>query len=258
MIKTSSLLNINIHSIDKDILLNMNPKGVMITPNVDHLMKLQRDKHFYNIYNSADYILCDSKIIYWISKFLGDPIKEQIAGSDFFPAYCDYYSKKTETLKKRIFLLGGTTEEHLKSAIKNIRKRTKSEIVIGGYCPPFGFEKDIEELNKIINIINASGANVLAVGVGAPKQEKFIFENKEKLKSIDLFMAIGATIDFESGKTKRAPRSFQKIGLEWAYRLFQEPKRMFRRYLIEDIPFFYLVVKQKLGLYKNPFITDKK
>ena len=109
------------------------------------------------------------------------------------------------------------------------------------------------EINDIISKINESGANVLVVGVGAPKQENWIVKYREKLTSIKIFMALGATIDFEAGTVNRAPIVFQKLALEWLYRIIKEPKRLWKRYLIDDMPFFWLVLKQKLKRYENPF-----
>ena len=94
---------------------------------------------------------------------------------------------------------------------------------------------------------------MVLVGLGNPKQTKWIYKYKDRLPNIDLFLALGATIDFEAGNIKRAPKIVQKLALEWLYRLCKEPKRMYHRYLIEDMPFFWLLLKQKLGKYKNPF-----
>lgn len=247
----SQILNISINSIEKKKLIQSDPKGIIVTPNVDHLIKLQKDILFYKLYKEANYILCDSKIIFWISKFLNRPIKEQITGSDFFPDYCLYFSKFHNC--KKIFLLGGSTKDGLNKAIYNINNKTKSDIIIGGYSPPFGFENDDKEICKILKIIKTSGANVLAIGLGAPKQEKFIFNYKDYLENIELYMAIGATIDFESGIVKRAPKFLQIIGLEWMFRMLLEPNRMLKRYLWDDFPIFYLIIKQKLKLYQDPF-----
>ena len=102
-------------------------------------------------------------------------------------------------------------------------------------------------------MINDSGANDLAICVGAPKQELWLYEFKSKLKNINTFLAIGATINFEAGHTKRSPKWMSEIGLEWLYRLSCEPQRLWKRYLLDDLPFFWLVLKQKLRLYKNPW-----
>lgn len=224
--------------------------GVVCTPNVDHLIKLQKCKPFYDIVKKADFVLCDSQIIVICSRFLGKPIKERIAGSDFFREFY-MFNAKNERIK--IFLLGGDTQEIANKAMENINKRVNRKIVVGAFSPPFGFEKDRTINEKIINLINNSDASVLVVGIGAPKQEKWIWENKEKLKKIKLFLALGATINMEAGIIKRPPKIISKIGFEWFFRMLQDPKRLIKRYLVDDMPFFYLIVKEKLGKYKNPF-----
>ncbi|NET54419.1 MAG: WecB/TagA/CpsF family glycosyltransferase, partial [Merismopedia sp. SIO2A8] len=98
-----------------------------------------------------------------------------------------------------------------------------------------------------------SGATVLAVGVGAPKQEKFIHKYKDQFQNIQIFMGIGATIDFEAGKFNRPPKFIRNLGMEWLYRLLSDPKRLWKRYLIEDLPFFWLILQQMLNKYVEPF-----
>jgi N-acetylglucosaminyldiphosphoundecaprenol N-acetyl-beta-D-mannosaminyltransferase len=209
-------------------------------------MQLQRDREFLQIYDQADYRLCDSQVLLYASRFLGTPLKQKISGSDFFPAFCNFHRSNP---KIQIFLLGGGTDSSERAA-ERINRRIGRKIVVGTYSPPFGFEQDERECLQIIQRIRQSGATVLAVGVGAPKQEKWIYHYKDRLPMIDLFLAIGATIDFEAGTVKRAPRWISQFGLEWLYRLLVEPQRLWKRYLIRDLPFIWLIFRQKLGLYK--------
>jgi N-acetylglucosaminyldiphosphoundecaprenol N-acetyl-beta-D-mannosaminyltransferase len=248
--KSVSLLNLQIHNITmQELLEKLRFGGVVLTPNVDHLIKLQNNKEFYYVYQQADYIVCDSKILIYVSKLLGTPIKEKISGSDLFPAFYNYY-KNYEPIK--IFLLGGTTET-IKKAQNQINSNAERDIVVASYSPPFGFENDEQECQKIVTLINKSGATVLAIGVGAPKQEFWIDKYKHQLTTVKIFLAIGATINFEAGNVKRAPKWMSEVGLEWLYRLACEPRRLWKRYLIDSVPFFWLIFKQKLRLYKNPW-----
>ncbi len=250
--KTLRILNIDIHNWTFNDFLSQLEEGVVVTPNVDHIMKLQKDADFYDCYQKSEHIVCDSRIIQLASKILfsNDAIVEQIAGSDLFPAYCIHHKDNTDNVK--VFLLGGT-EASVKIAQDNINEKAAANIIVAGYSPPFGFDKSDEENEKIIDMINASGANVLAVGVGAPKQEKWIHAHRDKFTHVKLFFAIGATIDFQAGAVKRAPRWMVSWGLEWLHRMLQEPGRMVKRYLIDDLPFFWLIFKQKIGAYKNPW-----
>lgn len=224
-------------------------KGVLITPNVDHLIKLQKDEEFYELYQKAEYVTVDSQIVQMALKYLGTPVEEVITGSGFFPSFYNYHKNNDQV---KIFLLGaapGVADE----AMKKVNDKVGREIVVGAHSPSFGFEKNEKECQEIIKIINATPATVLVVGVGAPKQEKWIYKYKEQLKNIDIYLAIGATIDFEAEKVKRAPVIMQKLALEWLYRLVKEPRRLWKRYMVEDMPFFKLVLKQKQGKYQNPF-----
>jgi len=240
-----NLLNIEIDNLLRTEVLENLQSGVVFTPNVDHLMKLQNDPEFLQAYSSADYKLCDSQILIYASKFLGNPIKEKISGSDFFPAFYNFH-KKSENIK--IFLLGAAKGVAVK-AQQRINSQVGRNIIVGSHSPSFGFEKNEQECRNIIDLINKSGATVLAVGLGAPKQEKWIYKYKNELQNIKIFLAIGATLDFEAGNISRAPKVMSEMGLEWLYRMIAEPKRLWKRYLIEDLPFFWLILRQKLNLY---------
>jgi exopolysaccharide biosynthesis WecB/TagA/CpsF family protein len=106
-------------------------------------------------------------------------------------------------------------------------------------------------------MINSSGANVLAVGVGSPKQELWIVKYKDLMPNIKIFLAIGASIDFESGLLTRAPKLLTRMGLEWCYRIYQEPARLWKRYLLDDLPVIKYLFLHKIGLYQNPWSSVK-
>lgn len=239
-----TVLNIPIDNLSEEELLQKLDLygGIVFTPNVDHLVKLQKDKDFNRAYNFANFRVCDSQIVIYASRFLGNPIKQKISGSDLFPAFYNYH-KNNEDIK--IFLLGAA-EGVAKKAQEEVNKKVGREIIIASYSPSFGFEKNEEECTQIIDSINNSGATVLAIGVGAPKQEKWIYKYKKKLQNIKIVLAIGATIDFESGNKQRSPQWMSKLGIEWLHRLVSEPGRLWQRYLVEDLTFFWLILKQKL------------
>ena len=220
-----------------DYLISSKKKGYVVTPNVDHIVKLQEDKEFRSVYKSADLVVADGMPLIWYSKLIRRPLKEKISGSDLFPKICELASKKNYS----IFLLGAKEGVALEAA-KKLQDKYKGLKIAGCYSPPFGFEKNISELKKIIKIINDSNAEILAVGLGAPKQEKFIYRNINELNVL-ISLAIGATIDFEAGNIKRAPKWMQRCGLEWFYRFLMDPKRLFKRYFIEDIKFISIVFR---------------
>lgn len=226
-----------IDRIDK-LIINKKPSYV-VTPNVDHIVKLENDIEFQQVYKDADLILTDGMPLIWISKLKKMPIKEKVSGSDLFPQVCSLASKKGY----KVFLLGAA-EGIADKAAKNLMEKYNGLEVVGTYSPSYGFEKNEDEIENIINIINTTKPDILAVGLGAPKQEKFLYKYKDKL-NVPVSLAIGASIDFEAGNIDRAPIWMQNTGLEWFYRLMKEPKRMFKRYLIDDMKIFKLVIKYR-------------
>lgn len=243
------ILNVGLQNISEQELLQQMKRGVLITPNVDQLVKLQKDREFYEIVKKAEWVVCDSKILLLCSKLLGASLKEAIPGSGFFPHFYMYHKDDADC---KIFLLGAM-EGVAKKAMENINQKVGREIVVGAYSPSYGFEKKQEENEAIYRMINDSGANVVLVGVGCPKQEKWIDAHKAQMPGVELWMALGATIDFEAGNVKRAPKWVQAIAMEWFYRFLMEPRRMFWRYFVDDPKFFWYLLKQRMGCYNNPF-----
>ncbi|EHK2306076.1 WecB/TagA/CpsF family glycosyltransferase [Clostridium perfringens] len=217
-------------AIDKaeELIIKKKPSYV-VTPNVDHIVKLETDKEFQDVYKNADLILTDGMPLIWISKMRGNPIKEKISGSDFFPKLCERAAEKGYSL----FLLGAAEGVAAKAA-KNLKEKYEGLNIVGTYSPSYGFEKKDDEIKMIIEMINETKPDILAVGLGAPKQEKFLYKYKNEL-NVPISLAIGASIDFEAGNINRAPRWMQNCGLEWFYRLCKEPKRMFKRYIVDDL-----------------------
>lgn len=251
--KRIKILNVEIDSISQEELLKRLKKGVLVTPNVDQIVKMQSDREYYNIVRQAEWVVCDSNILYLCAKILGTPLPEAIPGSSFFPAFYQHH-KDDENCK--IFLLGAM-DGVAQKAMKRINEKMGRTMVVGAYSPSYGFEKKPEENKQIYRMINESGANVVLVGVGCPKQEKWIDAHKAQMPNVDIWMALGATIDFEAGNVKRAPMIWRKLYMEWFYRFLQEPKRMYKRYFIDDPKFFWYLMKQLLGLYKDPFEESK-
>ncbi len=213
----------------------------IVTPNVHHLIILQRDEMFKKVYQDADLAIPDGMPLIWASKFLGMPLQERVSGSDLVPVLCKLANEK----RYKIFFLGGRpgAAQKAKEVLEN---RYPGIPIVGTYCPPFGFENDEAENRKIIETIKTAKPDMLLVGLGAPKQEKWIHKNYKEL-NVPVSIGIGVTFEFISGIIKRAPQWMQRMGLEWAWRLMMEPRRLWKRYLIEDMQFFWLIIKQKFG-----------
>lgn len=211
----------------------------VVTPNVDHIVRLEKDAYFRKIYEEAALVLTDGQPLVWISRLLGTPIVEKVSGSDLFPRVCERAAEKGY----KIFLLGAA-EGVAAQAAKNLEKKYPGIKIVGTFSPTYGFEKKEEELNKIFGVLRETKPDILAVGLGSPKQEKFFYENREKMQ-VPVALHIGATIDFEAGNVRRAPVWMSRCGLEWLYRLLKEPKRMAKRYLVDDLNIFRITWKYR-------------
>lgn len=221
-----------------EMIINKKPSYV-VTPNVDHIVKLERDSEFRQVYNEADLILTDGMPLIWISKLNKNPIKEKVSGSDLFPEVCKLASDKGY----KMFLLGAAEGVAIRAA-ENLKSKYEKLNIVGTYSPSYGFENKEDEIEKIIRLVNNVKPDILAVGLGAPKQEKFLYKFRDRL-NVPVSLAIGASIDFEAGNIERAPKWMQKNGLEWFYRLCKEPKRMFKRYIIDDLSILMIIFKYR-------------
>lgn len=220
-----------------DSLIQAGGNHYVVTPNSDIVVKMQDDTELKEICDKADLILTDGQIVVKLSRYLGNPIKERVCMTDFVWDVFDLAIKKDY----KVFLFGGK-EDVLFKATENIKKRLPELNIVDSYSPPFGFEKNEEMLEEANRRIKASDADILIVFLGCPKQEKFIYQNKDKYQ-VPISITMGGCVDFIAGKVKRAPLWMQNIGLEWFYRFLQEPKRMFRRYFVDDIKIFELARK---------------
>jgi len=210
----------------------------VVTPNVDHIVKLQHNEAFRAAYRDAGLVLVDSMILMWGARFLKTPLKEKVSGSDLFPRFCEVAARKSY----RLFFLGGR-EGAAPRAAEILRERHRG-LQVQTYCPPMGFENSDSENRKIIQMIRDYQPDVLFVGVGAPKQELWM-HRFHKDCAVPVSIGVGASFDFVAGYVRRAPVLLQKTGFEWAWRLLAEPRRMYRRYLIEDPKFFMLLWHQR-------------
>ena len=209
--------------------------------NVDQALRVIEDKYSYEIFSNAEIVFTDGKPIVWMAKRLNRPIVEKVSGPDLMVLLCERAAEKGYN----IFLLGagpGVAE----IAENNLKKRFPSLKCVGTYSPPFGFENDPDEMKKIIDMLKTSGADQLFVGMGSPKQDIFIYENMKEY-NIPVSYSMGAAIDFIGESKKRAPKWMSNHGLEWFYRFIQDPKRLFRRYFIDDMKIikYYLEFQKK-------------
>jgi N-acetylglucosaminyldiphosphoundecaprenol N-acetyl-beta-D-mannosaminyltransferase len=163
-----------------------------------------------------------------------------VTGVDLFKALCGRAAKSG----LRVYLLGGQPGS-AELAARKLQAAYPNLIVAGTYCPAWGFEKDSEQLDAIARVIREAKPHILFVGLGAPKQENWIYEHGLKL-GVPVCMGIGGSFEMVGGITRRAPRWMQQLGLEWLFRLVVEPRRLWKRYLIGNAQFMAMVFKQLL------------
>lgn len=195
----------------------------------------QKDREYFDILNSCDYLLNDGIGIKIASKIEKLVLKKNLNGTDFIPEIAEMASKKGY----KIFLLGAKDGIAEEAAVK--LKEKFEGLQIAGVHSGYGLD------DSVLELINNSKADILIAGMGVPMQEKWIRENKSKLGSVKLFVGGGAILDFLSQRIRRAPLLMRKFGLEWVFRLCLEPGRLWRRYLVGNFLFFYYILVLKLG-----------
>jgi N-acetylglucosaminyldiphosphoundecaprenol N-acetyl-beta-D-mannosaminyltransferase len=208
------------------------------TPNVDHIVRLYKDPAFRRAYAGASLVIPDGMPLVWASRPLGRPLKRRVTGADLLPKVCEMAA----SMEKSVFFLGGA-EGVAHRAARNLRARHAGLQIAGTYSPPMGFERDPAEHRRIVERINRVRPDVLVIGLGAPKQELWIAAHKRELQ-FGVALCIGAAIDIAAGGVERAPQWMQDHGLEWLWRLMQEPGRLWKRYLIDDMAFAGIVARE--------------
>ncbi|KFC63132.1 WecB/TagA/CpsF family glycosyltransferase [Massilia sp. LC238] len=208
-----------------------------VVVNVDKLVKASRDPELRQIINDCALVNVDGMPVVWASRLLGKPLKERVAGVDLFEALMRRAGEKGW----RVFLLGA--REEVVSKVAETYTRKYPALKLAGYRN--GYWKGEEEERAVAEQIRLSNADLLFVAISSPKKEQFLGKYQAHMR-IPFAMGVGGTFDVAIGKVKRAPLWMQKSGLEWFYRFLQEPRRMFRRYFIEDMAFIGLFCKEAL------------
>lgn len=205
--------------------------------NAAKIVALQSDSELKESVNSSDIINIDGQAVVWAARFLNLPAKERVSGIDLMINLVEMAHQNNY----KIYLLGA--KEEVVSSLTEIYQKKYGETLIAGYRNGYFSEEDEK---KIITEIVHSKPDMLFVAISSPKKENLLFQYKEELKTIGFIMGVGGSFDVLTGITKRAPKWMQKSGMEWFYRLIQEPRRMWKRYLIGNTKFIFLVIKEKL------------
>lgn len=206
-----------------------------VVVNVDKLVKASRDAELRRIINDCALVNVDGMPVVWASRLLGKPLKERVAGVDLFEALMQRAGDKGW----RVFLLGA--REEVVSKVAETYQRKYPRLALAGYRN--GYWKGEAEEAEVARQIRDSRADLLFVAISSPKKEQFLGKYQADMK-IPFAMGVGGTFDVAIGRVRRAPLWMQKSGLEWFYRFLQEPRRMFRRYFIDDMAFIWLFIKE--------------
>lgn len=237
------ILNTKIHNLSAQETLEKIERAIRDKKQIHHvvvnagkIVAMQTDLELQNSVNRSDLINADGQAVVWASKFLGKPLKERVAGIDLMESLV----KVAHIKKHKIFFLGAK-EEVVKAVVDKYSVEFSPDIIAGyrnGYF-------DRTEEKKIAEQISRSEANILFVAISSPTKENFLYRNKKALHTVNFIMGVGGSFDVVSGRLKRAPVWLQNAGLEWFFRFAQEPKRMWKRYLIGNTKFILMVLKER-------------
>ncbi len=227
-------------------LIKLGERGYICTVNVAILMMMSADSQLQKFVERASLVVADGQPIVWASRWLSQALPERVTGIDLI----DSLAARAEKEQFGIYLLGAT-QEVIATTVTNLKLRYPQLNICGfddGYF-------SATETSERVQAIRQSGAQILIVGMGVPRQEIFLEENWSDL-GINLAIGVGGSFDVIAGKKKRAPLWMQKVGLEWLYRLIQEPQRLWKRYLVTNFKFIYLLFSSSIADWGKSLLAD--
>ncbi len=218
----------------------------VVTPNVDHVCCWHRNIEFRRAYAHAFLVLPDGMPLLWSARLLGTPLGPKLSGSDLIYHIAEFAEQKQFS----IFLMGAAPGVADKVAIilKSLFPMLK---VAGTYSPPKGFQDDPAQNDLIVSRLKTATPDICLLALSGPLQEIWMYQNHKQC-SVPMMIGVGAAFDFVAGTKRRAPRALQRTGLEWFWRLCLEPRRLWRRYLVDDAAFFSLLAHQLAMQIRNP------
>ncbi len=255
--KTVNILGIPLHNVDTtdtlEIIRGFIEEGgqhKICIPNVDVIMQAQKNPDLFQILNQAQLSVPDGMGVVYASRFLGTPLKENVKGRILTVHICQQASERGHS----VFLMG--SEPGVAAQAAEVLKTQFPHLKVAGtLAPPFGFDQNQSENNVVIEKLRQAKPDILFVGLGAPKQEKWIANHLSKTE-IPVALGVGCTFDVISGKIKEAPSWMTEVGLEWLFRLTREPGRLWMRYLVRDPQFIWKVILQKLRKNVKPTFAE--
>jgi len=224
-----------------DALVRAGQGGTVFTPNVDHIVQAEHDARFREAYSGVSLSLADGVPVLWAGRFLNTPFPAKVSGSDLMWPLM----RRAAERGHRVYFLGGSP-----GAAELAREKLLAELpslqIVGIDSGRIDINAGAEAQAPILDRIAAAKPHIVLVALGAPKQEIWSFEQRAQLGSA-VCVGVGASLDFVAGTLRRAPRWMSEAGLEWAFRLAQEPRRLASRYLLRDPEFFGIVARQALA-----------
>lgn len=214
--------------------------GVVLTPNLDHLQRHAKQSEVRGAYEQADLVLADGMPLVWASRLQGTPLPERVPGSDLVWTV----SERAAQEHASVYLLGGSPGVAAAAGDRLEREFTGLEVV-GCHFPPYGFLQDGGEVETVVHEVTEADPDLVFVGLPSPVAERTIDLLRPRLPCT-WFLGIGITLSFVAGEVQRAPTWTHAIGLEWVWRLMQEPRRLARRYLLADLPFAFRLAASAL------------
>lgn len=241
--KSVDICNVSVSSVNIDQAceivdgwVNDRKKVYICVAPVSTIVDCQSDPEYRKVLDNADMITPDGMPLVWVAKIMGDKNIARTYGPDLMLALCE----KGQERGYKHYLYGGT--ESTCSLLKNVLKDKLSNInITGHYAPPFR-PAHAQEEGAVIDEINRLAPDIFWVGLGSPKQDYWMCEHRQKL-NVPVMIGVGAAFDFIAGVKKQAPRWMQRCGLEWFFRLCSEPRRLWKRYLVGNTRFIYLLIK---------------
>lgn len=223
----------------------------IVTVNLDFLSLAQREVQFRETINQADLVVADGMPLVWVSRLKGEPLAERITGVELVDQSC----RMAARLEQGVFLLGAAPGV-ANAAGRNLAARYPGLRVVGTHSPAFD-QRDPDQDERIVDMIQAARPDLLLVALGAPRQDLWIRAHLERI-NVRVAMGIGCVLDLLAGRVSRAPRWMQQSGLEWSYRLLQEPHRLWRRYILDDVPMLGRLVLDSVreGVERAAPLTD--
>lgn len=221
--------------------------GFIVTPNIDHICRNHRDATFREACTKAFLKVADGMPLIWTARLLGKPLPQKLSGSDLVPRLSEYAASQGYS----VFYFGAA-EGVAAEAARRLKAQYPGLKVAGIHSPPMEFERDSDANREAVRCVRDAAPDICFVALGSPRQEVWIADHCQAM-GVPVVLGIGASLDFASGRIRRAPVWMQRSGLEWCWRLCREPRRLWRRYLIEDLLFFVLLAREVRKCRRFPF-----